>query len=344
MLPQPSSTEQDYRYYQTQPYIADTWKVTPNLTLSYGVSYQYFSVPYEIHGLESAQTMGFDKYFAQRVAQSAAGVSGAQAVPFFTYVLGGKANHGPSFYKANPLEFAPRVAFAYNPGFDRATVFNGSIGIVYDRTIINAVQYQQSQYSYLFAQNQPTNYGDATDPVGSLKNDPRLSAPPTATPPASPKPPYTPYVDSTGTPYGLQAGVFNETIDPNLKDPYSILINVGMQHQFPGATILKINYVGRLGRRLLAQADASQIIDFPDKTSGQLMSQAMGNITTELRSGADPTNLPAEPWWENQLPAGIGVANGYPNNTSFVAGEPSVAGNQGRFRRYHSGPRSRRST
>ncbi len=108
-------------------------------------------------------------------------------------------------------------------------------------------------------------------------------------------------------------------IDPNLKDPYSILINFGMQHQFAGSYILKINYVGRLGRRLLAQADSSQLIDFPDKASGQLMSEAMGNTTLALRSGADPTNLPAQPWWENQLPAGIGVAQGFPNTTSFIA-------------------------
>ena len=318
-LPQPSSTVQDYRYYQAQPYIADTWKVTPHLTLTYGVNYQYFSVPYETHGLETVQNMGFDKYFAQRIAQSAAGTSGNSVLPFFTYVLGGKANHGPGFYHSNPKEFAPRFAFAYNPASDPATVFNGSIGIVYDRTIINAVQYQQTQYSYLFAQNSPNNFGNGSDPVGSLKTDRRLSNPPLVTPPPTPKPPYTPYVTAAGTPYGLRNGVFNEMVDPNLKDPYSILINVGMQHEFAQSYILKINYVGRLGRRLLAQADASQLVDFTDKASGQLMSQAMGNITKALRAGADPTNLPAQPWWENQLPAGVGVANGLPNNTSYVA-------------------------
>ncbi len=65
VLPQPSSTVQDYRYYQTQPYVADTWKVTPHLTLSYGLNYQFFSVPYETHGLETVQNMGFDKYFCR---------------------------------------------------------------------------------------------------------------------------------------------------------------------------------------------------------------------------------------------------------------------------------------
>ena len=133
----------------------------------------------------------------------------------------------------------------------------------------------------------------------------------------------------TATRIGLQnGGAFNEMIDPSLKTPYSILINVGMQHQFAGSYILKLNYVGRLGRRLLAQADANQLIDFPDQASGQLMSQAMGNITTEVRDGATPHNLPAEPWWENQLPAGIGgrlhdptTSHCLRNATSFVAYE-----------------------
>jgi hypothetical protein len=114
-------------------------------------------------------------------------------------------------------------------------------------------------------------------------------------------------------------GAFNEMIDPNLKTPYSIIMNANFQHQFPGSTLLRISYAGRLGRRLLAQADANQLIEFPDKASGELMSTAVGNVTKELRRGADPTNLPAEPWFENQVVPGIGAGNGYPNNTSFLA-------------------------
>jgi len=192
--------------------------------------------------------------------------------------------------------------------------------VVYDRTIVSAVQYQQDQFSYLFQQPFTVNNGDATDPDGSLATDPRYDNPPAAPVPATPKPPFQPYVDATGLPYGLQnGGAFNEMIDPTLKTPYSMLINFGFQHAFPGSTILKVNYVGRLGRRLLAQADSNQLIDFPDNTSGELMSKAMANITTELRAGADSANLPAEPWFENQVYPGIGVLLGYPNNTSLIA-------------------------
>ena len=245
-------------------------------------------------------------------------------MPFITYVLGGKKNNGPAFYHNNVLDFAPRFAFSYNPGFDPKTVFNGSAGIVYDRTVINAVQYQQTQYSYLFQQNNTVNNGSNTDPTGSVATDPRLDTPPPAVAPPTPKAPFTPWV-SAGQPYGLEDGTFNAMIDPNLKTPYSIMLNFGMQHEFPGSTIVKINYVGRLGRRLLAQADASQLVDFPDPASGQTMNQAMVNIEREIRAGADPTNLPAEPWFENQLAAGYNTqvtlpnGNAAPNNTTAAA-------------------------
>ena len=244
-------------------------------------------------------------------------------MPPITYVLGGKANNGPNLYTPSWKDFAPRLAFSYNPSFDRESVFNGSAGVVYDRTVINAVQYQQDQHSYLFQQviNQP--YGIAGDANSSLLIDPRVgpgNAVPTIPAPAGIKPPYSPFVDASGTPFGLANGqAFNTIIDPTLKTPYSIVVNFGFQHEFPAQLILKTNYVGRFGRRLLGQTDANQLIDFPDQASGQVLSNAFGNITQQVRAGADTTNLPAQPWFENLVAPGVGQAFGYPNNTSFLA-------------------------
>jgi hypothetical protein len=66
----------------------------------------------------------------------------------------------------------------------------------------------------------------------------------------------------------------------------------------------------------MAQADADQLVDFPDKTSGQLMSQAFKNISVEARNGSAIT---AQPWYEDILPAGLGTSQGYANNTQWVA-------------------------
>lgn len=325
-----------YRYYQPQVYVNDTWRISPQLTLNYGLDYQYFSVPYETHGLETVQTMPFDAYMNARVTQSAAGAYGNNAVPYLSYVLGGPVNHGPGLYGSDFKNFGPHVGFAWNPKFDQATVFRGSFGVVYDRTIISAVQYQQTQFSYLFQQPLSEQFGNGDDPVGSLKNDARYDAPPAVIPPTTPKAPFTPYVDADGVASGLTSGAaFNEMIDPKLKTPYSMMVSFGMQHAFSNSTLLKIDYVGRFGRRLLAQADSEQLIEFPDKASGQVMSDAVGNLTKGLRAGLDPVNhpenIPVQPWFENQLPAGYGQSQGFPNNTAWVAYDQGAALTRGDF-------------
>jgi len=317
-LPQLTGDQRYYRNYQTQVYAADTWKVTRNLTLSYGVNYQLFSVPYETRGLESTITTNFNQYFAARVTQSNASQTGPTAVPLINYVLGGKANNGPPLYQPEHHLFAPRFGFAFNPSWDQKTVFNGSIGIVYDRTVITAVQGIQDADSYLFQQSLPTSLGISGDPYNSIKTGPRLDSKNgisnvPISPPATPKPPYQPFV-ADGVPYGLQIGsAFNATIDPHLKTPYSIAFNAGMQHAFAGDLVMKLSYAGRQGRRLLAQTDANQVLDFPDPVSGQLLSQAMASVTQQLRGGATSATVIPQPWFENV----IGPQNGQ-SYTSFL--------------------------
>ena len=343
-LAQGTGDNRRYRYYQFELYAGDIWKVTPSLTLSYGVNWQYFSVPYETHGLESVATLQgsstpvtFDQYFSTRLQQSAAGKSGNTALPLIQYVLGGKANNGPGLFNPEYHDIAPRVAFSYNPAWDRDTVFNGSIGLVYDRTVINAVQYQQDQHSYLFQQSFTVSNGSSTDPVGSLATDPRLGANATyvaAPAPAAPTTPYLPFVNA-GVPYGLENGqAFNTQIDGNLRTPYSIVTNFGMQHQFKGGFLLKMNYAGRFGRRLLGQADANQIVDFADPTSGQLLSTAFSAITNQVRQCTTVSciqNLPAQPWFENLFVPGLGKKRGYPNNTAYLSYALSGLVNNGDF-------------
>ena len=92
-----------------------------------------------------------------------------------------------------------------------------------------------------------------------------------------------------------------------------------MQHDFGKGFIFKADYVGRFGRRLMAQADMSQVIDFPDKGSGQMLSQAYAYVVQQLRAGTTANNVSAQPWFENVLPAGYGVAQGYSSNTAYAA-------------------------
>jgi Carboxypeptidase regulatory-like domain len=331
-LKQLTGDQRYYRYYQTQLYLQDSWKIIPSLTLTYGVTYQYFSVPYETRGLESTEPFTFDQYMEARVTQSNLSQSGPGAVPLIAYYLGGKANGSgaPPLYQPEYRNFAPHFGFALNPSFDKKLVINASGGIVYDRTIISAVQNQQDVDSYLFQQTKPNVYG-SSNATTSLEVSPRLDPSNLnvltnggITPPATPKPPYEPFV-TNGVPTGiLTYQAYNTTIDPSLKTPYNIIFNGGFERTLPEDMVLKASYAGRLGRRLLAQADANQVLDFPDPVSGQLYSQAFANITTQARAGVLPQNLTAQPWFENVLPTPQTVNT---VNASIPAGDPMASNN-----------------
>jgi hypothetical protein len=335
-LPTGSGFDLNYRYYETEIYAGDTWKLTPQLTLSYGLRYQNYSVPYETHGNQAVSNANFDQYFGARLAQSAAGQAGNDAVPFISYNYGGKANNAPGYFQPQDKLFAPRVAVAFVPAFDSKTVFSVGAGIVNDHTEVNALQFQQLESSYLFESFGIMNLiAPANDPVGGLSVPQRfggLTSPPPA--PSAPTivTPFEPFV-ADGVPYGLQSQALNIIIDPKLRTPYSLQYNFGIQHEFPQGYILKATYVGREGRRLLAEADASQLIEFPDNTGGstQTMSQAMAAMSTQIRPliglgqyGA-AASLSPQPWFEDMVPGLANYLNNlyggnfFANNTQAVA-------------------------
>jgi hypothetical protein len=329
-----------YRFFETEMYAGDTWKMTKKLTLSYGLRYQLYSVPYEAKGDQSVpitspgSVIDLDTWINDRIAYDAAGSISNTGLPIYSYVLGGKANHGPNMYAPSYKDFSPRFAFAYTPYNNQKTVINGGAGIVYDRTMIDAIAFLQDQISYLFSNTNTNQFGKATVDE-SLATDTRVGAslayPSTLDPLPSPiASPFTPYVDGFGNPYGLAAGESSFVIDPHLKDPYSIALNFGIQQELPGHMILKVNYAGRLGRRLLADADANQVIDVPDYTGGstQTMAGAFAGLTTQLRAGTPVGSLTPQPWFEDVLlPYGAETPLG--NNTNLVAAMVGQLGNRG---------------
>jgi hypothetical protein len=328
-LPQGTGHTRKYRYYETELYAQDSWRATSNLTLTYGLRYQLYSVPYEINGLEAIPNQGFNDIINPRIANGPQGVAGTPTgptAPNTAYVMGGKSNHGPGFYSPQYTNFAPRFSFAYNPSAgegwlgrilgDRKTVIRGGAGLVYDHPGINALNFFQDQYTYVLQNVSAITYGTSGDVGTALVEDPRFTAP-GALPPNAPLPPdpvsvpFLPFVDSSGVPFGTASsqGLFNYAIDPHLKTPYSELFTLGIQRELPGHFLLDVSYFNRQGHRLLAQSDAGQVVDFKDGTAGgayapgQFLAQAFGNMATEVRNGVTTESLTPQPFFENQVEA-----------------------------------------
>jgi hypothetical protein len=338
-LPQGTGHTRNYRYYETEVYFQDTWRMRDDLTLTYGLRYQYYSVPYETNGLEAIPNIGIAPFFDPRAAQGPAG--DLTPLPLVSYSPAGKANHARGLYEPDWKDFAPRLAFAYNPkaqgGFlghifgDRKTVIRGGAGLIFDHPVVAAVNFVQDQASYLYQNASSTIFGTAS-PNASLQNDPRftdINSIPAITPPTPVTVPFQPFVDQFG-PFGAATGQANYAVDPTLKTPYSIAVSFGFQRELPGNFQLEANYFGRMGRRLIAQADAGQVTNFLDQASGHTLAGDFAALSQQKRNGVSSANVTPLPFFENQMnaalesAAGIDCATafadfGLPNCTSFVA-------------------------
>ena len=308
----------DYRYYDYEAYFQDSWRLRSDLTFTYGVRYQYDSVPYETNGLEAiAANTDIGQQLAARVANGLNGVTGPGSVPLLTYTLAGKGNpNAPSLYGADKYDFSPRLALAWNPGFhegllarilgDRKTVVRVGAGLIYDQTAISAINFLQDQGSFLFGNVNATTFGSGST-AGSIASDPRFTAinslPFTLTAPAFQNP-LTPFTTGSGANqqvFGAANGAFNYTIDPHFQTPYSETVSFGVQRELPGGFQLEADYYGRWGRRLFSLADGAQVINFVDPMSHEDLNTAFSALEVAARKGTTPAN---QPFFENLIGSG----------------------------------------
>jgi hypothetical protein len=317
----------DYRYYDYEAYAQDSWKIRHDLTITYGVRYQYDSVPYETNGLEAtAANTDLSQQLAARAANGLAGIATPASTPLLTYTLSGKANGGsaPSLYGADKRNFSPRLAIAWNPSFrsgllgdvfgDRKTVLRVGGGLIYDQTAVSAINFLQDQGSYLFGNVNAVTFGTGAGTTGAMASDPRFTAinslPFTLTAPTfqNPLTPFTSGSGSTLQVFGGPSGTFNYTIDPHFHTPYSNIVSVGLQRELPAGFQLELDYYGRFGRRLFSLTDGGQVVNFIDPASKQGLIGAVAALEQAARQGVNPAAVPVQPFFENQITGNTGLS------------------------------------
>ena len=286
VLPQGDPVKRNYGLNWYEFYGQDTWRIKPNLTLTYGLRWSLFPPPWETDGLQTAPTFGLGTQFGTNVANMKQGL-GYTSEPPIAFNLGGPVNHGPGFYNVEKTDFSPRISIAYSPrpgsgllkkifGENDKTVIRAGFSRVYDRAgfallntsdqvgaagLTTTLQNPCCTFNQTGAEDLPRITGINTIPI--------FNNPPPATPPISPvqflnspPPPGFPQVPGEGAQANLWAN------DDTLKTPHAYAVDFSVGRELPKRFSLQLSYVGRFGHRLLTQRDLNQPLDIVDPKTG----------------------------------------------------------------------------
>ncbi len=297
LVPIPAGQWLNHHYLtnEFEYYAQDSWKLRPNLTLTFGLRHTLLQVPYERNGQEVVPTVNMGTWLNNRWA---AAKEGRLVQPQFGFIQGGRANGKPGFWNMDKLDFSPRIAIAYAP--NEKTSIRTGFGIYFDhfgQGIVNS--FDQNGEFGLVTSNQA--------PVGATNADsaPRFTsetAIPTSIIPSINVTGATPVIP--GNNLSLAWGA-----DQSIKTPYSFAMNFGVQRQLRRSLMAEATYTGRLGRRLLQMRDVTEPIDLADPQSGSDYFAADAALDKLNDASTPVNNVPSVPYWENMFPwmAGNGL-------------------------------------
>jgi hypothetical protein len=299
-------------------YAQDSWRIKSNLTLTYGMRWEFFPPPWEVNGLQASPSVNLGQQFDQNVANMKKGI-GYEGIQPVSFTLGGAANNGSGFYNFEKTDFAPRISIAYTPRFQSGvlqrifgsgdkTVFRAGFGRVYDRAGMQLINtFDQNAPAGLSATVQnpcciPTTDGAENVPrISSINVIPQLDLSGAHFFPAVPDGhfPQTPPSFGQAITWG---------VDQSLKTPHAYTIDVSVGRELPRKFSLQVSYVGRIARNLLTQRDLRQPLDLVDPRSGIDYFTAAARISQLGRQGVPVGQIndamvgPTAAFWHDMLP------------------------------------------
>lgn len=320
--------------WRTGAYFTDSWKVTPHLTLNYGIRYQRDTgrtnsdlapVP-----CSNIITSNFDF--------GTAGVpctGNAQLFDQWGAGLGDRVNQPDK-------NFGPVVGFAYNPEFSPKTVFRGGFGVYYDSNVFNNVQFDRSSrlqtgefavYTPLCLQGYSlggiTQASDGTS-IQTLCGESINAS-------------YKDWLDiqqqyraqNKGASLNAGSAANNLAIQngaiafaPKYKSPYSIDFNFGIQQQITNGIVLSVDYVHIATMRLGQTIDANHVGDsrYFDSAAAKAAiaatesSYGCSSIDCVIAAGGSISDFAG-----NGLDSGITYLSGQPYSATLASYDAYVA-------------------
>jgi len=288
------------RHFHTNEYeyfLQDSWRVRPNLTLTFGLRHTILQTPYETKGQQIAPTVDTHAWYQKRGTEAAQGRVFEDDL-FFT--PSGKANHAPPYWPMQKGNIAPRVSAVYSP--DTKTSIRAGFGMYYD----HYGQALTSRFSRLGSFGLSSQF---SSPASTYNY---LTAPRFTGPHDLPNIPIPPTPETQTYPYAVPDGSFgiNWGIDNQVQTPYVQAFNLSIQRELPGGFLVDAAYVGRLGKHLFQQLDLAEPVNYVDPkgggdyfSAGTVMSKASDQLGGScLYCDGTFQHIPTIPYFEDVFP------------------------------------------
>ncbi|HEV2836653.1 MAG TPA: TonB-dependent receptor [Pyrinomonadaceae bacterium] len=314
LSPLGTPTERQFKTQEYDVYGQDSWKVSPHLTLTYGLRYTISKPVYETNGFEVRTDLSLSEVFRRRQEAAARGVNYADPL---TLVLSGPANNADPLYQWDKNNFQPRVAVAWSPSFrsgflgslfgkSNQSVFRGGFAITND--------YYGQQLAVSFDLNNTLGFTSSDTIAANTFNVTTRPAPlftgfdqsirtlPRITIPGNVSFPRT---QPFATDPALQSARIESSLDSELVAPINYSWNFTYERELPKGLVIQASYIGRLARNLIATRDVMALNNLVDPKSGMDWYTAAGILEELRRQGVDPSQVPQLPFFANFLPANI---------------------------------------
>lgn len=269
-------------------YAQDAWKARPNLTLNYGLRWEFEPSP-----------LNDNQVYTRTTIEGIFGVSGNGNL-FNPGVFKGKPTQfsllqeGEKAFRTRHKDFAPSFGFAWSPKFDRGLL--GKIVGRGDQTVLRggySIAYTREGFSAFNSM-----FGSNNGPSLSLSVSPSICS----SSPCSPSfpltaggvlfrnrpnlPSLTPPSDTSAFPLtpGAFSGVGANDFDPNLKAGYTQSWTFGLQRELDKNTAVEIRYVGTHGTHLWRQMDYNEVNIFENGFLTQFIA-AQNNLAISRAAG-----------------------------------------------------------
>ncbi|HWQ35340.1 MAG TPA: carboxypeptidase-like regulatory domain-containing protein [Blastocatellia bacterium] len=305
---------QEYEFYGQ-----DSWRIRPNLTVTYGLRWSTSTPVYETNGIQVKPTQSLGKFFEQRVAGAEAGK------PFndlITVDLAGKANDRGGYYEQDWNNFAPSLSVAWSPNFknsflkrvfgENKSTIRGGFRMTYDRIGSQlAVAFDlNSTLGFSSSKNISANTFNVSDRLGPLFTgfNQSVRTLPGLTIPATLKFPLQTPADEDQR--------IESSLDDTLVTPVNYSFNLSWGRDLGKGFSVEASYVGRLARDLLVARDIMHLNNLRDPKSGDTWYSAMRKLIPFREQNAAITSVQKIPYFENIFP---GLAGNYSVNGQTVA-------------------------